>query len=133
MIQRNLNIGRWHVEFYFCTDGYDIDYLLDRLYFFGASVEKIRRAWDLMENGGMDKGYTFTNSFERTAIVVIGPTSSGKQFQNSLSHELRHLVNGIAASLGIPLDSEPPSYLEGDSMMELADVVCRLGCDKCRE
>ena len=133
MIQRNLEIGRWHVEFYFCPDGYDIDVILDRLFDFGASGEKMRRALNLMETGQPNRGFTFTNPYDRVAIVVIGPTTSGKQFQNSLSHEIRHLANGIAESLGIALDSEHPSYMTGDAVMELADVVCELGCRNCRE
>ena len=131
MTQRNLDIGRWHVEFYFATDGYDIDVVLDRLFDFGAGGSTLRKAPDLMESGKMNRGFTFCNPYERVALVMVGPSSSGKQFQNTFVHELRHLINGIALSLGVDLQGEQSSYMSGDTAMELADIVCRLGCDKC--
>lgn len=133
MIQRNLDIGRWHVEFYFATDGYDIDAVLDRLFDFGAGGSTLRKALDLMESGEPNQGFTFSNPYDRVALVMVGPTTSGKQFQNTFTHELRHLINGIARSLGVVLDSEASSYMTGDTAMALADVVCRLGCDTCRD
>lgn len=133
MIQRNLTIGRWWVEFYFCPDGYDIDAILDRMYDFGAPVERMRQALELMEHGGPDKGFTFSNPFERVAMIVIGPTSSGDEFLDSMVHELHHLAVHIASALGIDLKGEGPAYIGGDSARELADVICRLGCNKCRK
>lgn len=131
MIQRNLDIGRWHVEFFFAPDGYDIDHILGLLFDFGAGGRTMRRALNLMESGRKNRGFTFANPYDRVALVMIGPTTSGKQFQNTLVHELRHLVNGIALSLGVQLDSETPSYVAGDAAMELADVICSLGCEHC--
>lgn len=131
MIQRNLEIGRWRVEFYFAPDGYDIDAVLDRMFNFGAGAGTMRRALELMESGNMNQGFTFCNPYEMVAIVMIGPTTDGKQFQNTFVHELRHLINGIASSLGIDLQGEPASYMTGDTAVELADIVCRLGCKHC--
>ena len=131
MLRRDLEIGRWHVEFYFAPDGYDIDLILDRLFDFGAGGRVMRRALNLMDSGRKNKGFTFANPYERLALVLVGPATSGKQFQNTLVHELRHLINGVALSLGVELDSEAPSYAAGDSAMELADVICTLGCDRC--
>lgn len=132
MIQRNLDIGRWRVEFYFAPNGYDIDAVLDRLYDFGAGGRTMRRALNLMDSGKKNRGFTFSNPYERVALVMIGPTTDGKQFQNTFVHELRHLINGIASSLGIDLQGEPASYMTGDAAVELADIVCRLGCEHCQ-
>lgn len=132
MIERTINIGRWLVEFYFATDGYDMDVLLDRLYDFGAGVSIMRQAMDLMETGGPNTGFTFSNPYERVAIVAIGPTTSGDEFVNTMVHEIHHLAVAIASSLGIDLESESPAYLAGDSARELADVICELGCRHCR-
>lgn len=63
--------------------------------------------------------------------VVIGPTTSAAQFQNTLVHEIHHLAVAVADSLGVDLEGETPAYLAGDSAMSLADIICRLGCD-CR-
>lgn len=132
MVERTLNIGRWLVEFYFAEDGYDSDALLDRMYDFGASAKVMRQAMSLMESGDKNTGFTFSNPYERVAIVAVGPTTSGAEFQDTLVHEIHHLAVAIAASLGIDLESETPAYVAGDSARELADVICRLGCNSCR-
>lgn len=131
MIERTLRIGRWSVEFYFAPDGYDMDVLLDRLYDFGAGAPVMRQAMGLMESGKVNTGFTFSNPYEHVALVAIGPTSSGEEFQDTLIHEIHHLAVAIASELGIDLESETPAYIAGDSARALAGVVCELGCSKC--
>lgn len=132
MIGRTLNIGRWLVEFYFAEDGYDADALLDRMFDFGASAKVMRQAMSLMESGDKNTGFTFSNPYDRVAIVAIGPTTHGEEFINTLTHEIHHLAVAIAASLGIDLESETPAYVAGDSAMALAETICELGCRHCR-
>jgi len=126
-----LKIGRWQVEFYFAVDGYDIDVLLDRLFDFGAGASTMRQALDLMDSGGLNTGFTFSNPYDRVAVVAIGPTSSAEEFIDSLVHEVHHLAVAIAESLGVDLESETPAYMAGDSARALADLVCSLGCRHC--
>lgn len=132
MIRRDLWIGRWLVEFYFAPEGYEPEVLLDRMYVYGAPSEKMRRALELMESGRPNTGFTFSNGYERYALVAIGPTTGGEEFQDSLVHELQHLAVAIATSLGVDLHGETPAYVAGDAMRELAHVVCALGCGRCR-
>jgi hypothetical protein len=131
MIRRTLRIGRWLVYFFFAPDGYDKETILSFLDTFGASDKVMARAGEIMEDGYLNRGFTFSNADLRRALVVIGPTSSGAEFQDSFSHEVRHLANAIAESIGYELDAEEPSYLTGDTVRELAEVVCNLGCDRC--
>lgn len=129
MITRGLQIGRWKVEFFFAADSPDDEMVLDALYAIDADLDVMMRANRIMESGRLNRGFTYYNIDLRRAVVYIGPTSSGRQFQNTLVHEIRHLADGIAKSLGVSLDAEQPAYASGDTMMALADVVCRLGCD----
>ena len=132
MEKRYLRIGRWHVEFFFATDGYDTDTIIDRMYDFGASPDKMRQAMDLMSKEEMNTGFIFTNELEYLALVVIGPTSNGEEFINTLVHEIHHLAVAIASNLGIDLEGEGPAYLAGDSAHDMAEAICRLGCRSCR-
>lgn len=131
MIERIVNIGRWVVEFYFCPDGYEVDELLDRLYDLGASAGIMREAMTLMESGRPNTGFTFPNPYDFEAMVVIGPTTSGDEFVNTLTHEVHHLAVAIASELGVDLEGETPAYIAGDSAKDLASVICRLGCSHC--
>lgn len=77
--------------------------------------------------------YSFINKDNHRAVLLIGPTSSGAEFLDSLVHEIHHLAVAIAGELGVELDSETPAYLSGDTIREFADIVCELGCDRCRD
>ena len=85
-----------------------------------------------MREGILNEGFTFANPAMKEAVVVIGPTTSGKQFQNSMAHEIDHLSDNIAEWYGVKNHPEGTSYLTGDTTMALADIICRLGCDRCR-
>ena len=130
MIHRVISIGRWVVDFLFATDDYDIDGVLGCLYDVGASDSVMNRAEDLMRSCEYNCGLTYTNGYTRRAIVLIGPTTSGDEFINSLVHEVRHLSDAIAEGLGVPLNSERPAYISGDTVRSLAGIICRLGCRK---
>ena len=146
MIHRALWVGRWGVDFSFAPDGYDRGRILDCLYDCGASLAVLQRASDLMSGCymkkasrqglmygcGYNQGFTFSNPSLMQSVVVIGPTTNGAEFQNTVVHELFHLATAISASLGIDLLGEEAAYLSGDTMRDLADIVCELGCRRCR-
>jgi hypothetical protein len=104
MIRRALMIGRWVVDFLFATRRYDIDGVIACLYDAGAPDYIIDEAEDLMLSCDYNCGFTYTNQKKRRAVVLIGPTTSGDEFQNSLVHEIRHLADAIAKSLGVSLE-----------------------------
>ena len=128
MVHRVLGIGRWVVDFLFATRRYDVDGVLACLMDAGAPSSVIDEAEDLMTSCEYNCGFTYTDRHIRRAVVLIGPTTSGEQFQNTLVHEIRHLADAIAKSLGVRLDSETPAYISGDSAMALVDIICELGC-----
>ena len=128
MIHRVLGIGRWVVDFLFATRSYDVDGVLACLMDAEAPSSVLDEAEDLMLSCKYNCGFTYTNQYIRRAVVLIGPTTSGAEFQDSLTHEIRHLADAIAKSLGVRLDSEIPAYISGDSVRALIDVVCEFGC-----
>ena len=131
-IHRVLAIGRWVVDFIFATKYYDVDGILSCLYDAGAPRWVMENAGELMSEGKYNTGFTYTNPAIHRAVVVIGPTTSGAEFTDTLVHEIHHLAVAIASELGIDLESETPAYLAGDSARALAEVVCELGCEHCR-
>lgn len=132
MIHRVILIGKWVVDFVFATERYDVDGILSCLYDAGAPRWAMGDAEELMSSGDYNTGFTYANPGNRRAVVVIGPTTNGAEFVNTLTHEIHHLAVAIASELGIDLESETPAYLAGDSARALAEVVCELGCEHCR-
>lgn len=134
MIHRRLQIGRWIVDFLFADDkGYDRGDVFSYLYNAYAPDRVMDEAETLMDSCDYNCGFTYANQDRRMAVVMVGPTTSGAEFQDTFVHEIRHLADNIAQSLGIRLHGEPVAYLSGDMARDLADVVCRLGCDGCRK
>ena len=131
MIFRDLYIGRWHACFIFAPDGYDDNAILDILYDLDASDYILVKAEKKMREGRPNEGFTFANSRMKEALVIIGPSTSGAEFVNTLSHEIYHLSVAVAKSLGLDLEDEQPAYIEGDAMGDFIELVCQFGCDKC--
>lgn len=132
MIHRVIGIGRWVVDFLFATGDYDIEGVLACLYDADAPRDVIDQAEDLMLSCRYNCGFTYSNQARKRSVVLIGPTTSGDEFLDTATHEIRHLADAIANSLGIELDSEHPAYLTGHATKSLAKVICKLGCDSCR-
>lgn len=128
MIHRVLSIGRWTIDFLFAETKYDIEGIVSCLRHAEAPRRIIDQAVDLMDEGSPNTGFTYTNARVFRAVVCIGPTTSGGEFQNTLVHEIHHLAVAIARELGVDLEGETPAYLAGDTMRAFADVVCQLGC-----
>ena len=133
MLRRTLRIGRWLVYFFFAVEGYDEEVILSFLHTFEASRTVFKRAEKIMTERKLDKGFTFANEYIRRAVVVVGPSSSGAEFLDTFTHEIRHLADSIAKSIGYELDMEEPAYMTGDTVRELAEVVCELGCPHCNK
>lgn len=74
-------------------------------------------------------GLTFTNPLIQRTIVVIGDTTSHKEFQNTLDHEKGHVVMHIAERCGIDPYSEELQYLAGSLGEKLFPVAQCFLCD----
>lgn len=131
MIHRVLKIGRWVIDFIFVKKRYDVEGIAACLYDAGASHLVLEQAKDLMWMCDYNCGFTFSNPDRHRAVVVIGPATSGAEFQDTFVHEIHHLAVAIASELGIDLETETPAYIAGDSARALAEVVCELGCSQC--
>lgn len=96
MIHRVLRLGEWVIDFLFAKLDYDDEGVLACLYEIDADKYVIRAASKIMDSEKMNCGFTFANPDLKRALVVVGPASSGKEFSNTLGHELYHLVNAIS-------------------------------------
>lgn len=66
---------------------------------------------------------------ERASVVVIGHATSVEETVNTFSHELRHLVDDIAAVCGITVSGEEVAYLTGDIALTLASSLLHIVCE----
>ena len=119
------------MDFLFAPEGYDKEDVLSYLKYLGASQKDILRIRDVIDNEEQNTGFTFVSPYESTILVGIGPSETGDEFTNTLSHEIHHLAVAIADNLGVNLRGEEPAYLHGDTVQALFDIICELGCPRC--
>ncbi len=128
MLHQQLKISKWKVDFLFAEESYDEEEVLTFMYDNEAPYDRMLDARDLMRRGKPNTGFTYTDPYFYYALVVIGPTTSGKEFIDTLTHELLHLATELAISQGDTAGSETAAYIAGDSARELSKAICRMGC-----
>lgn len=128
-----LHLGRWHIDFLFADEEYDLKTVVGYLYDANAPYSAMRKSVNLMQEGEMNTGFTFNNPVDKRIVVVIGPTDSSEEFINTLVHELHHVAVAIADHNGFDLDGETPAYIAGGAAKELARIICRRGCPSCKD
>ena len=65
-------------------------------------------------------------------MLVVSVASSGKQFANSIFHEVHHLATQIATTLDIDLTGEEVCYLAGEIGQRVHPVIAHYLCEDCR-
>lgn len=130
MYRRKVHINDWEVEYIVTPYGYEQEYTLEAMANARAPKRAMRSAREIMNGLAiLDTGFTYANTRQRKAVVVVGPSSSAEEMIDTFVHETYHLAVIITESYGYDLSGELPAYLIGDIARELADVICTFGCD----
>ena len=131
MIRRDYHIKRydWVIHVLYnvtCSRTSDIIALLRRV---GCPESKIREAYGNVGSCKLDVGLTYSNYRSRESVMVIGRTSSYREFANSLFHECRHLTDHMSLALDMEIGGEPIAYLSGDIGALMSDEIRMFICD----
>ena len=132
MIHRAILIRDWTVDFLFVTGRNDREGVLACLLDLGATRPIVEATVELMD-GGLNRGFTFSNTERRVSLSWVGPQTSGAEWVNTSVHEIVHVAQAIASADGSEPLSEEFAYLVGDITQGVADILCHLACDRCRE
>ena len=133
MIHRTIHIDGWVADCWFSQGDYDAADILFALEDCGAEESIIERvSHNMREPYDHNTGFTYSNADMRRSVLVVGPTTSGEEFFDSLIHEMLHLASHIAKHYGYAVTEESFAYLIGDIARDLADIACKLSCPHCR-
>jgi hypothetical protein len=132
MIYRKIYINKWTAHFYFAIQHYWIEEIEGKMQSLGASRKVLDRVVRNMRKNEMNTGFTYSKPSKRESIVVVGRSSSGGEFLNSSTHEIRHLVDDIAKEDNMQMSGEGVAYLTGDIVNQLADIISKFSCECCR-
>lgn len=130
MIRQEVYIERydWVVHVYYAVDAYYINEIMGRLLEIDCPNKFLQQAYDNMRANKLNRGLTYSNYRRRETVMVIGLASSPAEYENSIQHELRHLVDNIVDAIGLE-PGEPPGYLTGETAMLMHPVTKLLTCE----
>lgn len=86
----------------------------------------------MLENDELNTGFTYTDEQKHVTFMVIGKTTSAKEFFNTFIHEIGHAAAHIAEYYKIPPYSEELQYLQGEIALQMFEDAKELMCDHCR-
>ena len=127
-----LNDYGWFVRVYYAEDGYDYDTLRRDLYSLGGELDEIDDLLISLEEEGNNAGVTRSNIFQKRSVIIIGPTSSAADFQDTYDHEKGHLAMHICIAEDIDPFSEEYQYLVGEIGRRMFKVAKDYLCENCR-
>lgn len=128
-----LNKYNWVVHAYYSISTYYVEDIMEHLWKIGIDGESAKRVYENMMRNELDTGLCYSNYIQRQTIIVIAPTTSAREFLNSMTHEAGHACVHIATANYINLKSERFAYMLGDLCMEMYPKVKHLLCDDCRK
>ena len=85
----------------------------------------------LIRTGQMNKGYSYSNERQRRSVVFIGRADSWEQFQDTVAHEVRHVVDDIVWFYRVENKGEPPAYTQGELARQMAPAIRKIACPCC--
>ncbi|MCQ2231395.1 MAG: hypothetical protein MJZ30_06055 [Paludibacteraceae bacterium] len=134
MIEQDIYIDRvgWHVMVYHCVTCVFADEILDELIRLGCKGDKLEQASRSLWNGCVNSGITFSDIKKRETVMVIGLTTSGSEYWNSLEHEMRHLLQDIEEGCMFDHYGEDIAYVSGEFIRDVYPAAKHLLCDCCR-
>lgn len=134
MIRQSFTIDgyAWHVEVWYAVDRYYTAAIMNSLVCAGCSGRKLHEAYGNLSSGKLNTGLTYSDFGRRMTVMVIALPSCAAEFENSLNHELKHLVSHIEQTDGIDPWGEQAAYLMGDISMKMYPVARMFLCGGCR-
>ena len=127
-----LKRANWSVRIYHAVDAMYADEIVDDLISIGCRGEDLIDAKNHLWRGLPDQGLTFSNPGGQT-VMVIGFTTNGSEYWNTLDHERLHLLQHIAKFRGINPYGEQIAYISGEFSREVYKCAKHLLCDCCRK
>lgn len=103
----------WNISIYYTindTDKKDIIEMLESLKCSSKVLDSIKNN---LNNACVNTGFTYSNYYENSSILVIHKASSIGEFINTFEHEKNHLEMHICEALDINPYSEEAAHLSG--------------------
>ena len=125
MIIDSFYIYNWKVTILYECSCKDIDFIIETLKDINCPNKYIKEAFNNLKSCSLNVGLTYSNTKQKSSVIVINKTSSFAQLINTVSHEYYHLICHIQKTLKI-YDEEQLAYLNGDLNMRSYQFIEKL-------
>ena len=125
MIVDSFYIYNWKVTILYECSCKDIDFIIETLKDINCPNKYIKEAFNNLKSCSLNVGLTYSNTKQKSSVIVINKTSSFAQLINTVSHEYYHLICHIQKTLKI-YDEEQLAYLNGDLNMRSYQFIEKL-------
>lgn len=125
MIVDSFYIYNWKVTILYECSCEDIDFIIETLKDINCPNKYIKEAFNNLKSCSLNVGLTYSNTKQKSSVIVINKTSSFAQLINTVSHEYYHLICHIQRTLKI-YDEEQLAYLNGDLNMRSYQFIEKL-------
>lgn len=134
MLRQRIYLPRYHwtVIVFYESDYNDALSILNELDEVGVDDETFNVAKRNLDGGLPDTGLTYTNSSERTSVIVLSHTTSKAEFANTWFHEVMHCAVHIAKANGLDFEGESIAYVGGELARSMQPLAARLMCPTCK-
>lgn len=134
MIVQDFTIDKygWYVKVYYVMSFYSFREIENDLYSLGYDDEKVEETINELKEYKENEGYIFTNIHADRSLIIIGPTTSAEDFQDTFDHEKGHLAMHIAIAKDIDPFSEEFQYLNGIIGKQMFKAGKMFLCEHCR-
>ena len=125
MIIDSFYIYNWKVTILYECSCEDIDFIIETLKDINCPNKYIKEAFNNLKSCSLNVGLTYSNTKQKSSVIVINKTSSFAQLINTVSHEYYHLICHIQKTLKID-NEEQLAYLNGDLNMRSYQFIEKL-------
>lgn len=119
----------WIIDIYLNYDCQYVNEIIEQLESLGISERRLDIAFDDLSSCRPNIGITYSSYIYKKTIIIIGKTTSAKEFEKSLHHEIGHCQTHICQYYYIDPYGEEIHYIGQDIIDKIWDICKKYLCD----
>lgn len=116
----------WSVVVLYNVDSDDSEFIKDNLSKICNDRKLIKNSTKYIEQDIPNTGFIYSNFNDKISLIIVGKTTSKKEFINTIVHEANHLQSHIATVYNLDEKGEEVCYLIGTIVETMYNVFRKI-------